>query len=168
MDNYREEFPRVYSYNGSGLSSRNHFASRNIAIPRSEFGPWDSPLPFYMTYPDYMRGNSEDTMLRDFEYFQQMYPMEVKRSMKKVAETLDKIDFEGSMIYDEYPDQYRLQRLVKSILRMIQLEEKEKNPEENLDETAEKWMWMEWLIYVLLSNEIYKRRHGGGRGFLNL
>ncbi len=168
MDNYREEFPRVFSYNGSGLSSVNQFAPRNMSIPRSEFGPWDTPLPFYMAYPGYMRENGEDAMLRDFEYFQQLYPLEVKRSMRKVSDTIDRIDFEGSMIYDEYPDRYRLQRLVQSILRMIQLEEQENNPDGMLDDNAEKWMWMEWLIYVLLSNEIYKRRHGSGRGFLNL
>lgn len=168
MDNYREEFPRVFSYNGSGLSSMNQFTPRNMSIPRSEFGPWDTPLPFYMAYPGYMRENNEDAMLRDFEYFQELYPVEVKRSMRKVSDTLDRIDFEGSMIYDEYPDRYRLQRLVQSILRMLQLEEQEENPDGMMEENTEKWLWMEWLIYVLLTNEIYKRRHGGNRGFLNL
>lgn len=168
MDNYRDEFPRVFSYNGSGLSSKNHFTPRNSHIPRSEFNSWDAPLPFYMAYPDYMRGSDQDAMMRDFEYFQQMYPVEVKRSMRKVAEMLDKMDYDGSMIYDEYPDKYRLQRMVQSIVKMMQLEEQENNPEGMIDESAEKWMWMEWLIHVLLANEMYKRRHGAQRGFLNL
>ncbi len=59
-------------------------------------------------------------------------------------------DYEGSMIYDEYPDRYSLQALAKSMLKVLEKEEE--------DPPAQA------MIQVLLCDEIYKRRHGGRRG----
>ena len=84
--------------------------------------------------------------------------------MRKVAEILDKFDYEGSMIYDEYPDRYSLQRLARTIVQILKKEE-QNMPEEK--RTAEdKWSWLEDMMQVLVCNEIYKRRHGGQRAFL--
>ena len=66
------------------------------------------PLPFYMTHPGYFGPGKENTVLRDLEYLQQTYPLEVRKYQRRVAEILDKMDYEGSMIYDEYPDRYSL------------------------------------------------------------
>jgi len=79
---------------------------------------------------------------------------------------LDKVDYEGSMIYDEYPDRLQLQKLAAAVVKSLQndhagLQEEEQFP-------AEKWIWLEEMILVLLCQEIYKRRHGGPRGFLKL
>ena len=130
-------------------------------------------LPFFMTYPDDSgtgrEGNTlqtngrKDSVLKDMEYLQQTYPNEVKKYQRKVAEILDKLDYEGSMIYDEYPDRYCLQRLAKTILQILQSEESGARPADSVP--SEKWEWVEALIQVLLCNEIYKRRHGGRRGF---
>lgn len=127
--------------------------------------PGNVPLPFYMTYPGYLRPEQESEILKDLEYFQQTYPGEVKRYQRKVAEILDKLDYEGSMIYDEYPDQYTLNRTTQSIVEILRREEEEQPKEGGSD--PEKWKWMENMIYVLLVHEIYKRRHGGRRGFLD-
>lgn len=118
------------------------------------------PLPFYMTYPGYLSSAQESAVLQDLEYLQQTYPQDVRRYQGKIAEILDKLDYEGSMIYDEYPDRYSLQRLADSIMRIIRQEE-QKGAE---DGSEEKWTWITGMIQVLLCNEIYKRRHGGRRG----
>jgi len=110
---------------------------------------WNGPLPFYMTYPGYFGPRQEAMLLQDLEYLQQMYPAEVKRCQHRIAEVLDKADYEGSMIYDEYPDRYSLRALAGSILKVLQNEE-ENPPSED-------------MIQVLLFNEVYKRRHGGRR-----
>lgn len=89
-------------------------------------------------------------MLQDMEYLQQLYPNDVKRYRRRIAEILDKTDYEGSMIYDEYPDRCSLQALAGAMRKILEREE-EKAPEEN-------------IIQVLLFNEIYMRRHGGRRG----
>lgn len=111
---------------------------------------WKGPLPFYMTYPDYYGPVREAQLLQDLEYLQQLYPNDVKRYQRRIAEILDKADYEGSMIYDEYPDKCSLQALAGSMRKVLEREE-EKAPEES-------------MIQVLLFNEVYKRRHGGRRG----
>ena len=126
--------------------------------------PGNVPLPFFMAHPGYLGAESEKALLQDLEYLQQTYPNEVKRYQRKVAEILDKIDYEGSMIYDEYPDRYCLQRLAGSIVQILKKEE-ENMPEEKRT-AADKWLWLEDMMQVLLCNEVYKRRHGGRKGFL--
>ncbi|MCM1089932.1 MAG: hypothetical protein NC092_12320 [Butyrivibrio sp.] len=136
--------------------------------------PTSVPLPFYMTYPGYQGGAQERALVQDMEYLQQVYPNEVKRYQRRVAEILDKMDYEGSMIYDEYPDYGSLRRMVESIIKILQNEEKELPEKQGTQEEGsvqeegslplEKWKWLEGLIQVLLCDEIYKRRHGGRRG----
>ena len=107
------------------------------------------PIPFYMSYPGYLGPTEEPQVLKDLEYLQQMYPDTVKKCQRRVAEILDKTDYEGSMIYDEYPDRLSLLHLAESIRKI--LEQEDMNPSED-------------IVQVLLLNEIYKRRHGGRRG----
>lgn len=54
-------------------------------------------LPFYMSYPAPYFMREEDSVWKDLEYFQQMYPAQAKQLQKRIAEILDKMDYEGSM-----------------------------------------------------------------------
>lgn len=121
-------------------------------------------LPYYMTYSGPYGTRQEDTVVRDLEYLQQMYPAEVRKYQRRIAEILDKLDYEGSMIYDEYPDRCCLEHLACSIIRILQKEEEAKGPE--CPTSAEKWIWLKDMVQVLLYNEVYKRRHGGRRGMI--
>lgn len=126
-------------------------------------------LPFYMTYPLPMYYQEEDTIIRDLEYLQQMYPTEAKRYQKVIASILDKLDYEGSMIYDEYPDRWQLYKLSMEILDRIKREELQNGEASSNSEkemSAEKWEWIGDMIQILLFYEIYKRRHNRGRGIL--
>ena len=119
-------------------------------LPEGRTRGWNGPLPFYMTYPDYRGAENEARLLQDLEYLQQIYPGEVKRCQKRIAEILDRTDYEGSMIYDEYPDRYSLQALAKSMCKILENEEGNAPAED--------------MVQVLLLGEVYKRRHGGRRG----
>ena len=140
-------------------------------------------LPFYMTHPAPYRPDSdpyrrmtrpwgaagEDTVLRDIEYLQQMYPVQVRRYQQSVARILDKMDFEGSVIYDEYPDRLSLERITDSIITVLKQEEAQRDQNDRNEGAVnpadpEKWSWIRDLVLVLLYNEVYKRRHGGRRG----
>lgn len=121
-------------------------------------------LPFYMTYPLPMYYQEEDSIIRDLEYLQQMYPSEAKMYQKIISDILDKLDYEGSMIYDEYPDKWQLYKLSRDILDRIKREEKQKNPDQEVPE--EKWEWLGDMVQILLFYEIYKRRHNTRRGIL--
>ena len=49
-------------------------------------------LPFYMAYPLPMYYQQEDSVTRDLEYLQQMYPKEAKRYQKVISGILDKLE----------------------------------------------------------------------------
>ncbi|MBQ6888761.1 MAG: hypothetical protein IJN54_14770 [Lachnospiraceae bacterium] len=124
-------------------------------------------LPFYMTYPLPLFYQEEDKVQRDLEYLQQMYPTEAKRYQQKIASMLDKIDYDGSMIYDEYPDRMRLYSLAQDIVNQIKKEES-MNPMSNMSDSdnPEKWEHLSELVQILLFYEIYRRRHTNHRGIL--
>lgn len=121
-------------------------------------------LPFYMTYPMPLFYQEEDSVQRDLEYLQQMYPAEAKRYQRKVASILDKIDYEGSMIYDEYPDRMRLYQLAEDILNQIKREDMMETGE--TEENPEKWNRVGEMVQILLFYEIYRRRHTNHSGIL--
>lgn len=131
-------------------------------------------MPFYMTYPMPMAYEDEDVMLRDLEYLQQMYPQDAKKYQKKIVSILDKMDYEGSMIYDDYPDQFMLYKLSRDITEMIKKDEiaeditaqSEGDAVREPDLSPERWKQIGDLVQVLLFYEIYKRRHDSGRGML--
>ena len=118
-------------------------------------------MPFYMTYPLPMYYEDENSIIRDLEYLQQMYPAQAKRYQKVISNILDKLDYEGSMIYDEFPDRWQLYKLSTDILDRIRREEekdKESDSENGGSEASlEKWKWTGDLIQILLFYEIYKR-----------
>ncbi len=116
-------------------------------------------LPFYMTYPMPVF-YEEDTVMRDLEYLQQMYPAQARKYQKRIAAILDKMDYQGSMIYDEYPDKFMMHKLACDVREWIR---KEEMPDGSALEDVE---GMADLIQVLLFYEIYKRRHKRHRGLL--
>lgn len=111
-------------------------------------------IPFYMTYPVNYPFKEENKVAKDMDYLRELHPAEAKRLTKRISAILDKLDYEGSMIYDEYPDRWQLYRLAESIVKILKEEEtKEVSPE--------KWEWISDMVQVLLYDEIFHRRNGG-------
>lgn len=121
-------------------------------------------LPFYMAYPLPLYYQQEDSVTRDLEYLQQMYPTEAKKYQKIIAETLDRIDYEGSMIYDEYPDKWQIYRLTKTIVDKIKKTQESQTEEGERQDTD--WDQVTEFVQVLLSYEIYRKRHSNRNGIL--
>jgi len=65
----------------------------------------------------------EDRILEDLEYLQQMYPTYARRYQGAISSVVDKMDYEGSFIYDQYPDKLTLQRMVESVMTIIRTNE---------------------------------------------
>lgn len=119
-------------------------------------------LPFYMTYPYPMFYEENDQIIRDLEYMQELYPQEAKKILRYVIPYLERIDYSGSVIYDEYPDRIALFQIVSTILNQIKIEEQKMgNPM-----SWEKELWTQDLIKVVLYHEIFKRRHERKKGYL--
>lgn len=103
-------------------------------------------MPYYMAYPDlffFDRGREDK---RDLEYFKSMYPKLAKYLLPYVEEECDRMEYENSMIYDQYPDKLQLRLLCGRIRRRI--EEDGAEPEDKVKE----------LIEVMVYQELYKRR----------
>ena len=111
-------------------------------------------MPYFM--------QEEDSVIRDLEYLQQLYPSQAKTLQKRVVQILDRMDYEGSMLYDEYPDRWQLYRLAESIVQILKQEE----GMEGQPASGEKWEWMGDMVQLVLFYEIYKRRHGSRKGLL--
>lgn len=98
-------------------------------------------------------------MTRDLEYLQEMYPAEAKKYQKVIAEILDRLDYEGSMIYDEYPDKWQIYRLTRVVVDKLKQDEKAETVQQDWDRITE-------FVQVLLCGEIYKKRHMNQNGVL--
>ena len=114
----------------------------------------DTILPFYMTYPYPYAYDEQMRRIQDLEYLQQLYPREAKNILKKVLFHLEPIDYTGSFLYDEYPDQLMMYRVVAGIL--TEMKKEAENSGE--DWTKEKELWMQDMIKLVLYLEIFKRR----------
>ncbi|MDE7272005.1 MAG: hypothetical protein K2N95_02935 [Lachnospiraceae bacterium] len=87
-----------------------------------------SAFPFYMGYQGYGQWAQpgivpEDRILEDLEYLQQMYPTYARKYQNAISSVVDKMDYEGSFIYDQYPDKLTLQRMVESVMAIIKTNE---------------------------------------------
>lgn len=105
-----------------------------------------------MTYPMPLFYQEQDAVTRDLEYLQEMYPVEAKKYQKVIGEILDRLDYEGSMIYDEYPDKWQIYRLTQIAVDKLK-QSGEEEPSED-------------FVQVLLCYEIYRRRHMNENGIL--
>lgn len=119
-------------------------------------------LPFYLTYPMPLTYEEESTVTSDLDYLMQIYPSEAKKYQKRIASILDKLDYEGSVIYEDYPDQITLYRMADSISEIIFREEEIQGNQIS----DEKKKWVKELVVILLFNEIYKRRHNDRKGMI--
>ena len=106
-------------------------------------------LPYYMMYPFPFWEDRDAHITRDLEYLQQMYPKKAKQYQKLVYETLNLLDYEGSVIYDEYPDKYMFYHLCSKIKESMKPEIKAQ---------AEQSCFLDELVHVLLGQEICRRR----------
>ena len=72
-------------------------------------------MPFYMAYPLRDIFMTEMEYERDKERMKQLYPKEAKELQEYVEEECDKLEYEGSMMFDEYPDRMMLKMICDKI-----------------------------------------------------
>ena len=62
---------------------------------------------------------SEIEYERDRERLKEMYPKEAKRIQRVVEEECDKMEYDGSLMFDEYPDRVMVQKLCDDIYNKV-------------------------------------------------
>lgn len=87
-----------------------------------------SAFPYYMGYQGFGQWAQpgvvpEDRILEDLEYLQQMYPTYARKYQGVISSVVDKMDYDGSFIYDQYPDKLTIQRMVTSVMAVIKTNE---------------------------------------------
>lgn len=56
-----------------------------------------------------------DRVLKDLDYFQSLYPVQIKLILGYVVKACDSMDYDNSPIYDEYPDRIMIDQMCNSI-----------------------------------------------------
>ncbi|TCK87894.1 hypothetical protein EDC19_2738 [Natranaerovirga hydrolytica] len=128
---------------------------------------YDPSSPIQMPITEDM--DSSDEM--DIEYMKRMYPELARQLQYYVDEECDKMEYDGSYMYDEYPDKESLYMMVEKIYERIMSDpsvrinevfsdsEKDKN-EKNVESQQFGFgaRGLRDLIQVMLLNEIFRRR----------
>ena len=113
----------------------------------------DERLPFYMVYQIPLPGDDERMLRRDYSYMKSAYPDTAKRLLPFIEEECDRLEYDGSMMFDEYPDKLQLRLMCRRIYDKAQKEEENKGG------------WLMDLIQVMTFHELCHRRceHRGYR-----
>ena len=118
----------------------------------------DYRLPYYMAYPMPLQYDDERIEQRDFEYMKSMYPETAKR-------LLPYVEYEGSVVYDEYPDQLQMRMMCRRIydrvkeLDGIEPEEMQMEAQEHMGiRRRRKEDWLGDMIQIMVYQELFRRR----------
>lgn len=143
-------------------------------------------LPYYMAYPMPLAYDDEKIERRDYEYMKSLYPSMAKKVLPYVEEECDRMEYQCSMMYDEYPDKLQLRLMCERIFDNARRNEKifygdgleDVFSEDGMEEQAIHFAgqgsgggrpehnrrpqrnrnWLHDLIEVMLYQELYKRR----------
>lgn len=106
----------------------------------------EQKLPYYMVYPLPFLYDDEKLQRRDYDYVKSLYPGTAKRLIPYIERECDRLTYEGSMMYDEYPDPLQLRMMCRRIYDRAA--EEEEAPGE----------WLRDLIQVMAYQELCRRR----------
>lgn len=129
---------------------------------------YDQPLPFYMPYPILLPFEQEKEQEKDREVMKSYYSRRALAIQEKVERECDRMEYDGSMMFDEFPDKTGIDRIVNAVYEKAKYMENMYRPV--LEESDELEMtghcvscrgqesWLENLIRVILLNEMNVRR----------
>lgn len=135
--------------------------------PEQEKTPIPQPRPFFVQ-PEFSEVMEEQKQVeRDLRTLQSMYPNAARTLLPYVAEECDKMEYEGSPMYAEYPDPTTIYRIQDRIYQQVkdQFDVTEEAPDEILalqydhrrrDPRGKNWL--DDLARVLLLQEMHHRR----------
>ena len=86
-------------------------------------------FPFYTTYANPLLYEGERMQDKEFNLMKSYYPGTVQHIQEKIEEECDLMDYEGSRLYDEYPDRMTLYKMAQDIYAVLEQEEKREQAE---------------------------------------
>lgn len=133
---------------------------------------FNQPLPFYMAYPFIPMFDQEMDQEKDLQVMKSYYSRRAASIQEKVERECDRMEYEGSMMFDEFPDKFMMEHLCRKIEKEL-MEEEAQNAEEDMGmEMMQRGRDCERrgdcdrgrgndvrdLIGVMLFNEMFRRR----------
>ena len=128
----------------------------------------DQKLPYYMAYPTPLLYDDERRERMDFEYMKSMYPDAAKQLLPYIEDECDRVAYEGSVMFDEYPDKTGVEQIAARIYDKAKYLENFFMPVYEEDEVFEASKhctscrgqdnWLKNLIQVVLLGEMNYRR----------
>ena len=115
---------------------------------------YDQYFPFYVTSMKPHGFQEEQNQDREIRLMKSYYPKISRIIQEKVEEECEYMDYEGSRMYDEYPDKFMLYHTCRKI-------RKEVEPELQLQEIQWRSIpenFLDELIQILLYQEMERRR----------
>lgn len=100
-----------------------------------------------MTFPLELREMEKSEKMFDNKY---LYPPEIKNIQMEIDEICDKMEYDGSMMYDECPDKVTVEKVAQAICRKDSFKK-------YCDKDDKKWFFA--LVQVMLCNEMAYRRN---------
>ena len=103
-------------------------------------------------------------MEEDWLYMQQLYPNTARKLVSYIEDAADRLEYENSMMFDNYPDRIAVEQIVKEIIAVIQENEPAliRMPEDTAaSDRNEDQTWdscMEEMIQIMLLGEMHHRR----------
>lgn len=94
-------------------------------------------MPYYsgLRYP--LDNTDEERMEKDKEYMKSLFPAQAKTIQALVEEECDKLEYEGSIMFDEYPDKLGLRKIGMDIYQKLNVEEEPVVVQEEVEEIEE-------------------------------
>ena len=121
--------------------------------------PYNTPMGVPL-YPLYGYDNCED-LDRDMKYMKQIYPNTAKRIQREIDNECDKLEYDGSIMFDECPDKVSLERIIDRVYERVK----------DMDEVSEiginsfssdprrrQQNLLRDLVTIVLLNEMFHRR----------
>ena len=151
------EMPCYYNPNIPYMSYAPYQGIPNMYLPNSN--PYNVPMGIPL-FPLYGYDNSAD-LDHDMEYMKQLYPKTARAIQKEIDNECDKMEFDGSIMFDEYPDKEYLDRLVDQVYERIKQLDEEPQVEMNslyFYPPKRNPNYLRDIVSLLLLSEIFNRR----------
>ena len=113
---------------------------------------YEQPIPFYMAYPFLLPLDQEQAQEKDLQVMKSFYSRRAARIQEKADRECDRMEYEGSMMFDRYPDRLMMEMICRRIYRGLRPEDVEEDGRLHVDE---KYFM---LVQVMLMQEMYRRR----------
>lgn len=111
-------------------------------------------IPYYLANPVPELWNEEKMCKRDKEYMQSIYPEIAKMLLPFIERECDRLEYEGSLIYDEYPDKLLLRLMCGRVYKSAE----DELYKQGMMLDAAKTQWIKELLEVLVYQSVCERR----------